>query len=134
MEEIVAKVMFVGAILSPVIAALLLGGIWTFYLTRSAWRRWKKSKEPGASFSGRMRPDEKAAVQVTWKEWVPWALIVSGWSLVTWGIAALTSWKTWPLSIGLLLLLAGGIRPVALIFWEGFYAMVLEEDEPKEEE
>lgn len=54
------------------------------------------------------------------------AAIVSGWGLVTWGIADLTStWQAWPLSAGVFLLGIAGWRLVARIMLDGLYVLSL---------
>lgn len=57
-------------------------------------------------------------------------LLVGGWLLLTYGIAAAVSPKAWPISIGLLLLLFAGIKPFLQLVTLGFAALLVE-DEPK---
>ena len=49
--------------------------------------------------------------------------ILAGWSLLTWGIAALLVWQVWPISGGILVLSVAGWKHMRTLFGEGLYAL-----------
>jgi hypothetical protein len=53
--------------------------------------------------------------------------LVGGWTLVTQGIAQLTTTKVWPISVGLLLLLLCGVQWLHRVFMRGLYRLYLDE-------
>lgn len=50
-----------------------------------------------------------------WAELAAALALLAGWTLLTWGVAALTVWQVWPISAGLFL--------VSLFGWRFFYTM-----------
>lgn len=54
-------------------------------------------------------------------------VILSGWGLVAWGVALLTTPKVWPLFAGVLLLSCAGWRLLWSIATHGFYALTRED-------
>lgn len=54
---------------------------------------------------------------------------LAGWALLTWAVAALVSAWAWPISGGLLLLSLTGWRLIAVVVWEGLYALTRDDDE-----
>lgn len=58
-----------------------------------------------------------------WAETAAALLLLSGWALVTWGLALLLTPKVWPLSAGLLLLSLFGWRFLYVIAREGLYRL-----------
>lgn len=51
------------------------------------------------------------------------AAFVGGWLLVTWGVAELTTRRIWPISLGVLLLSAGGWALLWEVIREGLYTL-----------
>ncbi len=49
--------------------------------------------------------------------------ILTGWVLVTWGLASLLVWEVWAISGGLFLLSAAGWKHLRALFGEGLYAL-----------
>ena len=49
--------------------------------------------------------------------------LISGWALVTWGVASLTVWQAWPISSGLFLLGCFGFRLLVKVFGDGLYVL-----------
>lgn len=54
--------------------------------------------------------------------------LIGGWLLVTWGLPAITSWKVWPISIGILLLSAAGWEFILNLARKGLYHLSREEN------
>lgn len=51
------------------------------------------------------------------------AALLAGWVLLTWGLAALTTWKVWPLSGGVFFLSCCGWKVLATLARDGLYAL-----------
>ena len=51
------------------------------------------------------------------------SVILGGWGLVTWGVASLTVWQSWPISGGLFLLSLAGWGHLRIVFSAGVYAL-----------
>lgn len=51
------------------------------------------------------------------------AALLAGWLLITWWAAMLTSWRAWPLSLGLLLVSCAGWRLLFFTARDGLYAL-----------
>jgi hypothetical protein len=51
------------------------------------------------------------------------AAIFGGWASLTYGIAALTTSRVWPISFGLLLLSLAGWQFLGTLFWRGLYVI-----------
>lgn len=49
--------------------------------------------------------------------------LLSGWALLTWGVASLLVWQVWPISAGLLLLALFGFGFLGTIAREGLYLL-----------
>lgn len=58
--------------------------------------------------------------------------IISGWGLVTFGVASLLVWEVWPISLGLLVLSIVGWGHLKRLFGKGLYE--LSRDPPKRRE
>lgn len=75
-----------------------------------------------ASFQAR-----SVAIAAVVRKALPDALFVmallGGWTLLTWGLAALLSWKVWPISFGLFLLSCCGWRMLWVLASQGLYAL-----------
>jgi hypothetical protein len=56
-----------------------------------------------------------------WAELLTAAAFLAGWLLVTWGVASLTVWQVWPVSLGLLLISAGGWKVLAQLVAHGLH-------------
>ena len=49
--------------------------------------------------------------------------LLGGWLLVTWGVAALTHWAAWPISLGILSVSLGGWRFAWTVARDGLYTL-----------
>lgn len=49
--------------------------------------------------------------------------LLTGWALLTWGVASLLVWQVWPISAGLLLVSIFGWRLFGRIAVEGLYSL-----------
>ena len=58
-----------------------------------------------------------------WPEGLQAFGIVGGWMLITFGIASLLTWETWPISIGLLVLSFVGWGHLRVVFGRGIYTL-----------
>lgn len=65
----------------------------------------------------------RALVGKVWREALQAAALLSGWVLLTWGIASLTVWQAWPISAGLLLLSVVGWGFLKTLFANGLYTL-----------
>ena len=52
--------------------------------------------------------------------------LLGGWLLITWGVASLTRWQAWPISLGLLLFSLAGWRFLRNLFRDGLYVLTKE--------
>lgn len=48
---------------------------------------------------------------------------LSGWALVTWGLASLLDWRVWPISTGILFLGLTGYRLILRMLLDGVYVL-----------
>ena len=67
--------------------------------------------------------EEMVKILRLWPEAMQSVAIVTGWSLVTFGIASLWRWEAWPLSFGVLILSLVGWSHLRHVFGEGLYAL-----------
>ena len=67
-----------------------------------------------------------------WPEALQAVGILSGWALVTFGVASLLVWQVWPISLGLLVLSVVGWGHLKRLFGKGLYE--LSRDPPKRRE
>lgn len=58
-----------------------------------------------------------------WPEALQAVSILAGWALMTFGIASLSTWQVWPISIGLLLFSLVGWGHLRFIFGKGIYTL-----------
>ena len=58
-----------------------------------------------------------------WPEGLQATGIISGWMLITFGIASLLTWEVWPISIGILVLSFVGWGHLRVVFGQGFYTL-----------
>lgn len=77
--------------------------------------------EPAAP---RWRGALAALAALPWAEIATGAAFVAGWLLVTWGVASLTAWEAWPISIGLLLISSGGWKLLRRFATDGLYDLM----------
>ena len=62
------------------------------------------------------------------------AAALLGWALLTWAGAQLWSPLAWAISGGLLLLSLAGWRLLAVVVWEGLYALTRDDEEEQDSE
>lgn len=58
-----------------------------------------------------------------WPEALQVLAILSGWGLVTFGVASLLVWQVWPISLGLFLLSIVGWGHMRMLFGKGLYKL-----------
>ncbi len=58
-----------------------------------------------------------------WPEALQVVGILSGWALVTFGMASLLVWQVWPISLGLLVLSTVGWGHMRVLFGKGLYKL-----------
>lgn len=49
--------------------------------------------------------------------------LLAGWALLTWGVAAIATWKVWPVSGGLFFLSCCGWKVLGTLARDGLYAL-----------
>ena len=74
--------------------------------------KWARSSGAGAIRVLRLWPE---ALQVLG--------ILSGWGLITFGVASLLVWQVWPISLGLLVLSIVGWGHMRMLFGKGLYKL-----------
>lgn len=67
--------------------------------------------------------DARSAFVRTLPETLFVAALLAGWTLLTWGLAAIATWKVWPLSGGLFFLSCCGWKVLATLARDGLYAL-----------
>jgi hypothetical protein len=72
-----------------------------------------------------------AVVRVATPETGAVLALLAGWCLLTWGIAALTVWQAWPISLGLLLLGCFGYRLLVKLLGDGLYVLYTQSREER---
>ena len=58
-----------------------------------------------------------------WPEGLQGIGILAGWALVTFGLASITVWQVWPISLGILFLSLVGWGHLRVLFGQGLYSL-----------